>query len=410
MNEMNLNAAIIVENLCKSFRVARAADELDPRRERLGRRRDLFHALRDVSFEVRRGETFGIIGPNGSGKSTLLKILAGVSQPSTGRFLAHGRIGALLELGAGFHPDLTGIENVYLAGALLGLNTREVNRLLPEIIGFAELERFMDMPVKHYSSGMASRLGFSVATRLAPEILLMDETFATGDLRFQARAMEHLVSMRARGHTMLLVSHNQELMGQLADRVLWLERGRVRMIAGPDEVLPAYRSERGRGGGRRAPGGIGRNVAGLFEPVIPGPVTIASVGLESPAAPGLHTELDLDLHDPLRVVIELDHPAERPAEVLIETAWAREEGKVLAQSRTLAALEMGARTRLVLDFSPWSLVGSPWRLSVGLAPADAGPVAGWFDRRHDVACIELRHPHPYELPVVTNLPVRWSCG
>ncbi len=238
--------ALTVDRLGKAYRVPHARDGRDPRREKISARKDLFHALRDVSFGVRRGETLGLIGANGSGKSTLLKILAGVVQADRGSFSACGRIGALLELGAGFHPDLTGIENVYLSGALLGMEARRIDELLPDIIGFAELERFMDMPVKHYSSGMAGRLGFAVATQLAPDILLMDETFATGDLRFQAKAIEHVAGMKRRGHTLLIVSHNLEIMIQLADRVLWLDHGGVKLAGEPREVLTHYRRARGQ--------------------------------------------------------------------------------------------------------------------------------------------------------------------
>ncbi|MCL5271045.1 MAG: ABC transporter ATP-binding protein, partial [bacterium] len=194
-------AALTVTHLAKSFRVAREADGgADPRRERRSRRHDRFWALRGVSFSVEPGRTLGIIGPNGSGKSTLMKILAGVMQPERGGFEARGRIGALLERGAGFHPELTAIENVYLNGALLGLSERQVDALLPAIISFAELERFMDMPVKHFSSGMTTRLGFAVAMQLAPEILLMDETFAAGDAHFMAKTIGHIAGMKARGH------------------------------------------------------------------------------------------------------------------------------------------------------------------------------------------------------------------
>ena len=233
--------ALDVRGLGKVFHVPRAEAAGDLRRERESRRRDRFWALRDVSFSVPTGQALGIVGHNGSGKSTLLKILAGVMAPETGCFMARGRIGALLELGAGLHPDLSGVENVYLNGALLGLSVPQVDRLLPEIIAFAELERFMDMPVRHYSSGMHARLGFAVATQLAPEILMMDETFATGDARFQARALAHVGEMKRRGHTLLLVSHSMELLTDLADQILWLDRGGVRALGSTREALAEYR-------------------------------------------------------------------------------------------------------------------------------------------------------------------------
>ena len=207
---------LTINRLSKAFRMPRSRVGDDPRRIRISRRHDCFQVLKDVSFDLHHGETVGLVGPNGSGKSTLLKILAGVMTADSGSFQATGGIGALLELGAGFHDDLNGIENIYLNGALLGLSLTEIDRLLPEIIEFSELEQFMDMPVRHYSSGMTARLGFAIASRLAPKILLMDETFATGDARFQAKALSHIGRLKERGHTMILVSHNMEMIMKIA--------------------------------------------------------------------------------------------------------------------------------------------------------------------------------------------------
>jgi ABC-type polysaccharide/polyol phosphate transport system ATPase subunit len=415
-----------IEHLAKSFRVAREKDAADdPRRERLSWRRDRFWALRDVSFSVRRGEALGLIGPNGSGKSTLLKILSGVMAPEAGRFEAHGRVGALLELGAGFHPDLSGIENVYLNGALLGLSNRAIGNLLAEIIAFAELERFMDMPVRHYSSGMASRLGFAVATQLAPEILLMDETFATGDMRFQAKALEHVARMKARGTTMILVSHNMELILQLADRVVWLDRGQVRRDGSTIEVLPEYRrswrvnlytSDRVRGA---------LGMEALFEACDPQPpVRIEAARLSVPGGSELKPDggkeggtLELLAGQTVRVELDVVHPGPHPEAIYVETAWVRDDDRTLAQSRTPALLAPGAgRTRLGLSFEPWPLTQATWRLALALAPMPApgeergaGEARGslYFDRKLDTGAVRVLTPNPFHLPVIAPIPVQW---
>ena len=207
---------------------------------RNNRSREEFWALRDVSFAVEQGETVGIIGPNGAGKSTLLKLAARVIEPTSGRIAVRGRIGALLELGAGFHPDLTGRENIYLNGSILGLSRAEIRRRLDDIIGFAELERFIDVPVKHYSSGMFVRLGFSVAIHTDPEILLVDEVLAVGDQAFQRKCLERIDDLRRQGVTVLFVSHSADVVRTLCDRAIWLHEGRVVADDAAEAVVRRY--------------------------------------------------------------------------------------------------------------------------------------------------------------------------
>ncbi len=202
---------------------------------------DQFWVLKDISFELEAGETVGFIGPNGAGKSTLLKLMAGILEPTSGEIGINGRIGALLELGAGFHPDLTGRENVYLNGSILGMGRREIDRKLDEIVAFAEVERFIDMPVKHYSSGMRMRLGFSIATNIAPEILLIDEGLAVGDEAFQHKCMTKIAEFQRKGCTVLLVSHSLSLVEGLCSRTIWLEDGEIRQQGRTDPVIAAYR-------------------------------------------------------------------------------------------------------------------------------------------------------------------------
>jgi lipopolysaccharide transport system ATP-binding protein len=184
-------------------------------------------ALRDVSFEVKKGEVVGIIGRNGAGKSTLLKILASITEPSEGEVQLYGRVGALLEVGTGFHPELTGRENIYLNGAILGMSRAEIRRKFDEIVAFAEVEKFIDTPVKHYSSGMGLRLGFAVAAHLEPEILIVDEVLAVGDAAFQKKCLGKMSEVAGEGRTVLFVSHNTAAVQGLCERGIVLERGRL---------------------------------------------------------------------------------------------------------------------------------------------------------------------------------------
>jgi homopolymeric O-antigen transport system ATP-binding protein len=201
-----------------------------------------FWALRDVSFAVARGEAVGLIGRNGSGKSTLLKLVAGLHAPTSGCLLvaAHARIGAMIELGVGFHPELSGRENVHLNASIYGLTRAEIEDVYPRVIAYSGLEHFMDAPLKTYSSGMHMRLGFSIAANLDPDILLLDEIFAVGDAEFQRRCIETLEQFRARGKTILFVSHSADAVRQVCDRVCVLERGQVQFDGPVDEGLAYY--------------------------------------------------------------------------------------------------------------------------------------------------------------------------
>jgi lipopolysaccharide transport system ATP-binding protein len=209
---------------------------------RAGTRRDAprFLALDDVSFEVHRGEAMGVIGRNGAGKSTLLKILAGITSPSRGRVVINGHLAALIEVGSGFHPELTGRENVFLSGAILGMARQDIQRKLPSIFAFAGVDRFIDTPVKWYSSGMYVRLGFSVAAHLDPEILLIDEVLAVGDAEFQTRCLQRVLELKRRGVTIVLISHDLSAVEQLCDRAVLLDGGRVQTLGPAADVIAAY--------------------------------------------------------------------------------------------------------------------------------------------------------------------------
>ena len=209
---------------------------------RLGasRRAEAFWALREVDLQVPRGASLGVIGRNGAGKSTLFKLLAGITAPTEGRIVVDGRLAALIEVGSGFHPELTGRENVFLSGAILGMRRRELAAKLDSIVAFAGVERFIDTPVKWYSSGMYVRLGFAIAAHLEPDVLLVDEVLAVGDAEFQARCLSRIQEMQARGTTTLFISHDLSAVERLCDRAILLEAGAVVEAGAPGDVVAAY--------------------------------------------------------------------------------------------------------------------------------------------------------------------------
>lgn len=274
------DVAIEVEQLSKRYRIG----ALKPRHDTLGAQlarlaswrpgrtksgddeSNVLWSLRDLSFDVERGSALGIVGHNGAGKSTLLKILSRVTRPTTGRAILHGRVGSLLEVGTGFHHELTGRDNVYLSGAVLGMSRQEIDAKFDAIVDFAEVERFIETPVKRYSSGMYLRLAFAVAVHLEPEILIVDEVLAVGDAQFQRKCLDKMQDVRAAGRTILFVSHNLPAVTRLCERAILLERGRL-IADGPSaDVIASYVSpNRGTANEREwvesdAPGG---NVARL---------------------------------------------------------------------------------------------------------------------------------------------------
>jgi ABC-type polysaccharide/polyol phosphate transport system ATPase subunit len=197
-------------------------------------------AVQDVSFDVMPGESLGIVGRNGSGKSTILKLASGIIRPSSGQVLIRGRLSALLELGAGFHPDLTGRENIFLNGSILGMSKADVAQYYDSIVEFSELDDFINMPVKHYSSGMYMRLGFSVAVHVEPDILIIDEILAVGDQAFQNKCIERIFEMKRKGTTIVIVSHNLHTVRALCTHLIWLEHGLVKMSGRADDIIDAY--------------------------------------------------------------------------------------------------------------------------------------------------------------------------
>lgn len=237
-----MTTAISVDSVWKSFRLYHEKNQYIKAALLRGRRAryDEFWAVQDVSFKIPFGTTFGIIGANGSGKSTLLKCIAGILALEKGSIKMNGRMSALLELGAGFHPELSGRENIYLNGAILGMSKNEINSRYDNIVEFAGLGQFIDTPVKNFSSGMVVRLGFAIATNVDPEILIIDEVLAVGDQEYQQRCFEKIEEFRAEGRTIVLVSHGLSHIEQLCNEVAWLDKGTLRALGPAYEVVSEY--------------------------------------------------------------------------------------------------------------------------------------------------------------------------
>ena len=249
---MSGDVAIEVKGLGKRFEIGAAAggymlltEQITERFRRRGRppKTQEFWALQDIDFEVKRGETFGVIGHNGAGKSTLLKILSRITPPTTGEARLHGRVGALLEVGTGFHPELTGRENVFLNGAILNMKRTDIQRRFDEIVEFADIGPFIDTPVKRYASGMQLRLAFSVAAHLEPEILIIDEVLSVGDVAFQQKCLDRMEGVSREGRTVVFISHNLASVRNLCDRGMLLSRGRSRAVGPVSEVIEEYIGE-----------------------------------------------------------------------------------------------------------------------------------------------------------------------
>ena len=237
--------AVVAEGVSRRFRIYPQRNVT--LKEAIVRRRQLrptdIWAVRDISFQIEPGEAVGFVGRNGSGKTTLLRLIAGVFAPTSGRIAVGGRIGSLLELGAGFHPEFTGRENIFLSGAIYGLKRKQIRERLDEIIAFTELERFIDLPVKTYSSGMHMRLGFSVATHVEADILLLDEVFAVGDEAFQRKCIDRILDFKHAGGTIVFVSHAAAAVEHLCDRVLLLRRGRIEFDGDAHEGIRRYQQQ-----------------------------------------------------------------------------------------------------------------------------------------------------------------------
>ena len=337
---------------------------------RVGTRRDAprFLALNDVSFDVRRGETLGIIGRNGAGKSTLLKVLAGITSPTRGRVVITGHLAALIEVGSGFHPELTGRENVFLSGAILGMSKRDIARKLPSIVEFAGVDAFIDTPVKWYSSGMYVRLGFSVAAHLDPEILLIDEVLAVGDAEFQMRCLRRVHELKRRGVTILLISHDLTAVEQLCDTAVLLEKGRVAAMGPTSTIIAAY---------HRSVTTEMVQAPEYSELAREGVVKLTGLATSTPSGAGIART-----GDPL--VTTIRYEATRPLRVRFELSYYSEDGQTLIASTStpsgddaIAVDPPGGEVEFICPVLPLT----PGNYYLGAVARDAfsGHVVDWWD-------------------------------
>ena len=364
--------AIRVDNVSKRFllRHARPRHLADGLRAVLRRSvREEFWAVKDVSFEVDRGEALGIIGHNGAGKSTMLKLLTRIMEPTSGRIRTRGRVSALIEVGAGFHPEMTGRENIYLNGSILGMTRREIRRKLDDMVAFSELERFIDTPVKRYSSGMYVRLGFAVAAHTEPEVLLVDEVLAVGDISFQSKCLDAMQRLRREGVTICLVSHNLSLVRNFCARTILLAQGRVSADGPSASVVDCYtRTAQGVGSSERTEAGL---EIGL----------IRSVRLMDSEGRDVTV---LASGKPLTVAIRFRTPPEL-APVSCGVFLHRSDGLYCHGARSFdhsIQFDGGEETQVDLSYGSVSLAAGTYDVSVGIYSADGSLPLDYHDRRY----------------------------
>ncbi len=335
-----------------------------------------FWALDDVSFEIAQGESYAIVGANGSGKSTLLKCVAGILRPERGGVSTHGRMASLLELGAGFHPDLTGRENVFLNASILGLTKKETERSFDRIVEFAELESFIDMQVRHYSSGMYVRLGFAVAIHVDPEILLVDEVLAVGDERFQRKCLDRIDAFKREGRTIVLVTHAMDLVRRVASRAMFLDKGKVVSEGAPLEVIRSL---------RQTLHGESHTEAAAGEERGNRRITIHRVAI----ADGDGRERDVFRPgDDLQIIIDLEAP-EPVEDVMVGIGISDDRDLIIGtnselQGRPLSVVHGKARIRFICRSLP--MQDRRYLITVGVTSKDSETVYHWQERYYSFIC------------------------
>jgi ABC-type polysaccharide/polyol phosphate transport system ATPase subunit len=357
---------------------------------------NIIWALRDVSFEVRQGEVVGLIGRNGAGKSTLLKILARITRPTEGHAEIRGRVGSLLEVGTGFHGELSGRENVYMSGAILGMRKAEIDRKFDEIVAFSEVERFLDTPLKHYSSGMQMRLAFAVAAHLEPEILLVDEVLAVGDASFQQKCIGKMGDVAKTGRTIAFVSHQANQIRRLCTRVIWVDAGTVRLIGASHEVVSAYEFSVSRGdrlpaeSGRRPEHSSATKGRFLRWEILKDKASLQTIDWLGPVT----VQFSVEIFAP----IKLGHYgiALRNHQRQLIWAWAAEPLRLdvgvhqLCHTFPMLPLQPGFYTWLTTLY-------------------DEGELVDWWDCTPDMAVATELHQHPRdEWNGILNLPARFE--
>jgi ABC-2 type transport system ATP-binding protein len=364
--------AIAVEDVSKHFKLYHErASSLKERVLRFRRpRAEEFWALRDVGFEVPSGKTWGLVGPNGSGKTTLLKIIGGILRPTDGTVTTRGRIAALLELGAGFHPELTGRENVYLNASILGLSKQETDRYFDDIVGFAEIEDFIDNQVKYYSSGMFVRLGFAVAVHVDPEILLIDEVLAVGDEGFQKKCLDRVGQMQKEGRTIVFVTHAMAFVQQICDSATLLDSGRMRASGDTEQVIREFRAV------------MARRRTGLADESATHEVEIAHVDLldakgrpNTMVAPGQSLSVQIELR--------ANKPVDGPV-VVVGIHNARDEWVFTSDTERLG-VELGrldGKLRVTFDLKAIPLLEGQYFLTIGVRNRANDVVYDWHNRKY----------------------------
>ena len=375
-----MNAAVEAEEVSKQFRLYHEKHTtLKERLIRFGRQRyELFWALHDVSLTVEEGQTLGLIGANGSGKTTLLKIIGGIMRPSSGVIRTQGRLAGLLELGAGFHPDLTGRENIYMNASILGLRKREIDRKFDAIVAFSELEPFIDNQVKHYSSGMYVRLGFSVAVHVEPEILLVDEVLAVGDEAFQRKCLDRVRGFQKEGRTIVVVTHAVELVREVCTHAAFLHEGNLEAHGAVNDVIRAFRDT--------LHGEAHLETAPLQERGS-GEMRIVSVTLrdrEGRQRQLFHTGEDLEVT--VDVVAEQQVP-DPVVGIAIYDGSGREMFGTNTADRGVSLGVRGEKTRIRFSLHALPFLEGTYRLTVGVHSPDHRTVYHWQEQAYPFRCI-----------------------
>lgn len=391
-----MGAVIEIENVSKHFKLNHArADSLKERVVNFRKANyEEFWALRDVSIDVQQGETIGLLGHNGSGKSTLLKCVAGIMRPTSGTIRKRGRTAALLELGAGFHGDLTGRENIYMNGSILGFSRSEIDKIFDDIVAFSEIEEFIDNQVKHYSSGMAARLGFAVAVNVEPEILLVDEVLAVGDEAFQRKCLDRIKQFQREGRTILLVTHAVDMVRQICDRAAVLDHGQLVTIGAPGEAALAFR-EHLRKRGAEVPKDLDdptllRNLQ----------IQITDVAIEYPDPSRSHVLPS----EPLGIRVDYEAPR-RVDDVIFSIAIYDQEGRMLLGTNSeltgddIDFVEGRGSCRFAFERIP--LLDGVYLVSIGIHSYDGELI---YDQRAEQDTIEVLS-HGREVGLV-HFPVR----
>ena len=407
--------AISVRDVTKKFRLHNDrktnVKELFSARRRQSRHEE-FWALKGVSLDIPRGKTFGLVGHNGSGKSTLLKMVAGIHRPSSGTVTANGRVSAMLELGAGFHPEMSGRDNIYLNGSILGMTRRQIDAAMDDIIEFSGLREFIDTPVKVYSSGMYVRLGFAIAVNLEPEILIIDEVIAVGDEAFQRRCFDHLYELRRKGVTIVLVTHSLALVADLCDEAAWLDHGVLRSVGPARDIVDAYltsvnereaAADEANAGGADA--GHAPTVAfegktprrGTGEVRVTGVTYLDDAGTERPF---------LSSGRPATVRIAYEAATDLPS-VTFGLAFVHESGIQAAGPNSgygpaAFAVPAGAGT---VDFTVDSLLLQPGEFLLTVAAVDKGHMYDYIDRAF---VLKVRAEDVVTEPGLVHMPGHWT--